>query len=111
MRSAGRVVAVGMLVILGAAGCARRPAPPAPGATAGPAAVIEDTGIGQVKADVVPSFSLYPFTASRSQGIVHRTSCPLVAAVPGQDRQFFRSATQAVQAGFKPCPKCLPDRQ
>jgi hypothetical protein len=111
MRHTGWTRAAGMLVVLGLAGCAQRAATPAPAAESTHEIEVVQVGIPGVLADVVPSFSLFPIVASRSQRIAHRTSCRLVAALPEKDRQYFRGYSLAVKEGFTPCAECRPDRE
>ncbi len=104
------------LTALVVAGCGGRPPEPNLGEArpARPLAQPEQQAplrsIPGVHAEVVPNFSFYPIVASRSLGIVHRTSCPQAQRIPEKDRKYFRGYPLAAKEGFEPCRECRPDR-
>jgi len=57
-----------------------------------------------------PTMSMYPIVASKSQKIAHRRDCGQLQAVASSDREYFRVFGMAQNEGYKPCPKCRPDR-
>lgn len=67
-------------------------------------------GILTIRADIsFDKFSVtsYPFIADVSSGVVHRASCPGVAAISGVDRLGYASLSDAFHDGYKGSRDCL----
>ncbi|HQG49131.1 MAG TPA: Ada metal-binding domain-containing protein, partial [Sedimentisphaerales bacterium] len=57
---------------------------------------------------VAPSESAYPFVASKSSDVFHRSDCRWAQNISGDNRLGYKTREEAVQNGKRPCKSCKP---
>ncbi|HOV77008.1 MAG TPA: Ada metal-binding domain-containing protein [Sedimentisphaerales bacterium] len=57
---------------------------------------------------VAQSESAYPFVASKSSDVFHRSDCRWAQNISGDNRLGYKTREEAVQNGKRPCKSCKP---
>ncbi|MEN6333705.1 MAG: hypothetical protein ABFE01_05550 [Phycisphaerales bacterium] len=64
--------------------------------------------VNQMTPQAAGSESAYPFVASKSGNVFHRSDCRWAQNISGDNRIGYKTREEAIQAGKRPCKSCKP---